>query len=63
LVVDKPLTKILPELYEENNEIPNIYNNLLTEKAKPKNNKKYRLKSSEKKNTKSKILNNSFNLS
>ena len=26
----------LPELYEENNEIPNIYNNLLTEKAKPK---------------------------
>ena len=48
LVVDKPLTKILPELYEENNDVPNIYNNLLTEKAKTKNNKKYRLKSSEK---------------
>ena len=61
--VGKPLTKILPELYEENNEIPNIYNNLLTEKAKPKNNNKYRLKSSEKKNTKSSILSNSFNIS
>ena len=63
LVVDKPLTKILPELYEENNDVPNIYNNLLTEKAKTKNNKKYRLKSSEKKTTKSNILNNSFNIS
>lgn len=63
LVVDKPLTKILPELYEENNDVPNIYNNLLTEKAKNKNNKKYRLKSSEKKTTKSNILNNSFNIS
>ena len=30
LVVDKPLTKIVPELYEENNEVPNIYSNLLT---------------------------------
>ena len=28
MVVDKPMTKILPELYEENNEIPNVYNNI-----------------------------------
>ena len=29
MIVDKPMTKILPELYEENNETPNIYGNLL----------------------------------
>ena len=28
-VVDKPLTKILPEIYEENNDIPRIYTDLL----------------------------------
>ena len=32
MVVDKPLTKILPELFEENNEIPNIFGNLLNKK-------------------------------
>ena len=32
MVVDKPMTKILPELYEENNEIPNVYNNILDTK-------------------------------
>ena len=29
VVVDKPLTKIYPELIEENGDTPNIYNNLL----------------------------------
>ena len=29
IVVDKPLTKVMPELYEDNNDTPNIYNNLL----------------------------------
>ena len=29
MVVDKPMTKVLPELYEENNEMPNVYNNML----------------------------------
>ena len=29
MVVDKPMSKILPEIYEENNEEPNITNNLL----------------------------------
>lgn len=28
------MTKILPELYEENNEIPNVYNNILDTKIK-----------------------------
>ena len=42
MVVDKPMTKILPELYEENNEIPNVYNNILD--TKKSNNTKFRLK-------------------
>ena len=29
MVVDKPMTKVLPELYEENNEIPNIFQDIL----------------------------------
>ena len=59
LVVDKPLTKIVPELYEENNEIPNIYSNLLTvDNIK----KTYRLKRKHPPSNKSQILNNNFNL-
>ena len=34
MIVDKPMTKILPELYEENNEIPNVYNNILDKEKK-----------------------------
>ena len=60
LVVDKPLTKIVPELYEENNEVPNIYSNLLTvENVK----KTYRLKRKNPPTNKSQILNNNFNVS
>lgn len=60
LVVDKPLTKIVPELYEENNEVPNIYSNLLTvDNVK----KTYRLKRKNPPSNKSQILNNNFNLS
>ena len=59
LVVDKPLTKIVPELYEENNEVPNIYSNLLTvDNVK----KTYRLKRKNPPSNKSQILNNNFNL-
>jgi hypothetical protein len=29
LVVEKPLTKILPELFEENNDMPSIYSNFI----------------------------------
>lgn len=59
LVVNKPLTKILPELYEENNEMPTIFNNILTDTS---NGKKYRLKSGKTNNTKMSILSNNFGL-
>ena len=61
MVVDKPMTKILPELYEENNEIPNVYNNLLDTK-KQTDVKNFRLKRSQTKQTKSNALTNTFNL-
>ena len=32
IVVDKPLTKVMPELYDDNNDVPTIYNNLLENK-------------------------------
>jgi hypothetical protein len=61
MVVDKPMTKILPELYEENNEIPNVYNNLLDTKQQTNVNN-FRLKRSQTKQTKSNALSNTFNL-
>ena len=33
IVVDKPLTKIMPELYDDNSDLPNIYSNLLANKC------------------------------
>jgi hypothetical protein len=60
LVVEKPLTKMLPELYEENNEYPNIFNNILH--AKVKKGPQYRLKRNKPINTKSHSLNNNFGL-
>ena len=50
---------MLPEIYEENNEIPDILNNILSNKT---NNigSKYTLKSREKFKTKSAILKNNF---
>jgi len=59
MVVDKPMAKMLPEIYEENNEIPDILNNILSNKT---NNigSKYTLKSREKFKTKSAILKNNF---
>ena len=59
LVVDKPLTKIVPELYEENNETPYIYGNLLT---LDNHKKTYRLKRKQPSSKKSQILNNNFNI-
>ena len=61
MVVDKPMTKILPELYEENNEIPNVYNNILDSK-KSTNSTNFRLKRSQTKQTKANALSNTFNL-
>jgi len=60
LVVDKPLTKILPELYEENNELPTIFNNILT--ANTNKQPQYRLKRNKPQNSKMSILTNKFGL-
>ena len=60
MIVDKPLSKIMPEIYEDNNETPNIMNNLLDVKNKKSMN--YKLKSSEVFKTKTDILKNSFNV-
>ena len=59
MVVDKPMAKMLPEIYEENNEIPDILNNVITNKTK-NNSSKYALKSKEKFKTKSAILKTNF---
>jgi hypothetical protein len=61
MIVDKPMTKILPELYEENNETPNIYGNLLIKQQK-KSNSEYRLKRKKTTHTKSQLLESNFNL-
>tara|TARA_Y100000591_G_C21845411_1_gene708413 strand:+ start:1764 stop:2735 length:972 start_codon:yes stop_codon:yes gene_type:complete len=60
VIVDKPLTKILPELCEENNELPNIFGNLLD--SKPEKTTKYRLQRNEPLSSKNKILSKNFNL-
>jgi hypothetical protein len=59
LVVDKPMTKILPELYEENNETPMVYSNLLNKTIDKKNND-YRLKRKTTNFSKNQILSNTF---
>ena len=58
MVVDKPMTKILPELFEENNETPNVNNNLLSKKDYNIS----KLKRPNSKQTKSSILKNNFSL-
>ena len=60
MIVDKPLSKILPEIYEENNEEPNIINNILNEKKHTSNS--YKLKSKEVFKSKTAILKDSFNV-
>jgi hypothetical protein len=60
LVVNKPLTKILPELYEENNDSPSIYSNLLTQKNTGK--QQLRLHRKLPKNTKKSLLSSNFNM-
>jgi len=64
LVVDKPLTKIMPELYEENNETPMIYTDILSNyKANTQKKKQYRLQRKAKKTSKKSILREKFNIS
>ena len=62
MVVDKPMTKVLPELYEENNEIPNIFQDILHNTNENKSSKKFRLQRSQERKTKSNALVNNFNL-
>lgn len=62
MVVDKPMTKVLPELYEENNEIPNIFQDILHGSNDNKSNKQYRLQRSQERKTKTNALVNNFNL-
>ena len=61
MIVDKPMTKILPELYEENNELPTVYNNLLNNTHKKSN--KFRLKRKTNNNSKSELFQNNFGFS
>ncbi len=62
MIVDKPMTKILPELYEENNEIPNVYSNLLDNNTKSTmKSKEFRLKRKKNTHTKNEILSSNFN--
>ena len=56
MIVDKPMSKILPELYEDNNELPNVNNNLLHNNSSSENNINYRLKSSSLKREKKNIF-------
>jgi len=62
MVVDKPMTKILPELYEENNELPSVYNNLLSN-AKKNNKQAFRLKRKTYNNSKNELFQNNFGFS
>jgi len=58
MVIDKPMAKMLPQIYEENNENPDILNNILS--TKKIQDSKYTLKSKEKYKTKSAIVKNNF---
>jgi hypothetical protein len=60
LVVEKPLTKILPELYEENNELPNIFDDLLS--SNTRKHPKYRLKRKHAGTSKLYSISNNFGL-
>ncbi len=60
LIVEKPLTKVLPELFEENNDYPTIYSDLLTEQKSGKS--VLRLSRKLPKNSKKSMLCSNFNL-
>lgn len=63
MIVDKPMTKILPEIYEDNNEMPDIYTNDLYNKNTNYNSSKtFRLKRSQEKKLKKNALTKNFNL-
>jgi len=60
MIVDKPMSKVLPELHEDNNELPNVNNNLLShQQIAPvmQNSNNYRLKSNNLNHEKRNIFN------
>ena len=60
MVVDKPLTKIMPDMYEENNDLPDIYTSTLDNNYNSNTSYSlYRNKTSVSKKT---IFNNKFNM-
>ena len=61
LLVDKPFTRSLPELYDENDDY--VINNKSIQPSNNTNTSKYKLRQSKNKNTKAKntILNENFN--
>ena len=61
MVVDKPLTKVMPDMYEENNELPDIYSSILDNNY-GKNNS-YSLYRNKSVSSKSSIVNNNFSKS
>ena len=63
MVVNKPKTKITPEIYEDNNEIPDVFNNLLNNNINKTKKNSYRLQRKPSNITKNSILANSiFNI-
>ena len=61
LVVDKPLTKLMPELYEESHENPKIWNDINSSNML-KNKNEYRLQRKKKQETKKNIVSSNFNV-
>ncbi len=59
MVVEKPLTKVMPDMYEENNELPDIYKSILDNNNN--SNKSYSLYRNKTTSSKKTILNNNFN--
>ena len=59
MVVDKPMSKVLPELHEDNNELPNVNNNLLSHQmSSSQTTNNYRLKSNNLKHERKNIFSN-----
>tara|TARA_Y100000389_G_scaffold108054_1_gene105205 strand:- start:1419 stop:2408 length:990 start_codon:yes stop_codon:yes gene_type:complete len=56
MVIDKPMTKILPEIFEDNNEMPNVNNNLLNNNKKGQS----RMLVSKQPKSKKEIMQNNF---
>jgi len=61
MIVNKPMTKITPELYEDNNEMPNVLENL-ADNLNDSTKNTYRLKRKKTTNSKSQIVSSNFNL-